>query len=122
MRRTWDKFGISLSSLCLIHCFSIVLLPLVFPFLITYIHNIWIHIIFALIVVGLFPLAFLPGYRLHKSIAVLATAFVAMGFLLAGIVTEDKVSDWISHALSITGSVLIVTAHILNIRLQKKCC
>lgn len=122
MKKKWDKFGITLSSLCLVHCICIVFLPLIFPVLVSLIHNIWVHIIFILFVVGLFPLAFIPGYRTHKSRMVLATAFVATIFLLSGILTEAYVSELMSHGLSIIGSVLIMIAHFQNIRLQKRCC
>lgn len=122
MKKKWDKFGITLSSLCLVHCICIVFLPLLFPVLISFIHNIWVHIIFVLFVLGLIPLAFIPGFRIHKSSTVLIIAFVAIIFLLSGILSEAYVAEWISHGLSIIGSVLIMTAHFQNIRLQRKCC
>lgn len=122
MKKRWDKVGITLSSICLIHCFCIVLLPLIFPFISSYIHSIWVHITFSLLVIALFPLAFIPGYRRHKSQRVLVIAFFAVIFLLAGIISEPFVSDWISHGLSVVGSVSVIGAHLLNIRLQRKYC
>jgi MerC mercury resistance protein len=128
MKKVWDRLGIAFSSACIVHCVMVAFLPLFFPALTVYTHSTWVHIIVGVIILFTSPLAFIPGYRKHGLSWVIGTAFVGLFLILAGIMMEHKVSDQISHAVSILGSLTLVLAHAKNIqhshrhRHQPQCC
>lgn len=123
-RKTWDKWGIALSGACLIHCLLVILLPLLLPAVEMLVDSPWVHRLFGLFVLLTTPLAFLPSYRRHGLHMVLAWAAAGMGLVIAGVFLDQKVSDNWAHVLSVGGSILLVSAHILNIRKSQKhtCC
>ncbi len=120
MKKQWDKWGIVLSTACIIHCFAVVILPLMLPAVEMFVHSPWVHRIFAALVITTTPLAFIPGYRSHGLKHVLALAVVGLVMILSGVFIDGHVSEWLSHATSIVGSLLLVSAHVFNIRYSRK--
>ncbi len=112
----WDRLGIVFSSACLIHCVIVAFLPLFFPILKTYAHASWIHIVVATIIIFTSPMAFIPGYRKHGMTWIMITALMGLMLVFMGILLEDKVSDQISHGISICGSLFLVFAHAKNLQ------
>lgn len=123
-RKTWDKLGIALSGACLIHCILVFFLPLLVPAMALFIHTPWIHRFFAVFILVVTPLAFIPGYRRHGMRRVMVRAYIGIGFILMGVFFDGHTSEVFSHGLSIIGSILLVTAHLQNIRhsRRKHCC
>jgi hypothetical protein len=126
MKKVWDRVGIAFSSACVVHCIAVAFLPLLFPALSVYTHSTWVHVIVGIIILFTSPLAFIPGYRKHGLSWIISTAFLGLFFILLGILLEEKVSDQVSHGVSIIGSMILVIAHAKNIqhshRHRHQCC
>lgn len=120
MKKQWDKWGIVLSTACIIHCFAVVILPLMLPAIEIFVHSPWVHRIFAVLVITTTPLAFIPGYRSHGVRQVLGMAVLGLTMILSGVLIDGRVAELISHSISIIGSLLLVTAHVFNIRYSRK--
>jgi len=122
----WDRLGIAFSSACVLHCLLVAFLPLVFPMLSEMFHSTWVHIIGASLILVTTPLAFVPGYRKHGITWILVVAVFGVLFILSGVVLEEKVSDVLSHSISIFGSALLLIGHAKNIqhshRHKHQCC
>jgi hypothetical protein len=126
MKKVWDRAGIAFSSACVVHCIGVAFLPLFFPILETYTHSSWVHIIVGGLILLTSPLAFIPGYKKHGLTWIIGLAIIGLIFVLSGVLLENHVSDKVSHATSIFGSVLLVLAHAKNLqhsqRHQHQCC
>ena len=115
-RVAWDKFGMTASTLCVIHC---VAMPFVIGFLpalgLEFLAHESIHRVLAFIVVGIAALAFMPGYRKHGKKYVLALMGVGLSSLLfAAFGAEALLDSWSEPVFTVLGGTLLVTAHWLN--------
>lgn len=126
MKKVWDRLGIAFSSACVVHCILVAFLPLIFPAISSYTHSTWVHIIVGIIILFTSPLAFIPGYKKHGLTWILSVAVAGLFFILLGILLEGRLSDQITHGVSIFGSFLLVTGHIKNLqhshRHAHQCC
>ncbi len=126
MKKVWDQLGIAFSSACVAHCIGVAFLPLIFPALTQYTHQTWFHIVVGLTVLFTSPLAFIPGYKKHGLTWIIILAIAGLFLVAVGVLLEDKVSEQISHGISILGSLLLVSAHAKNIqhshRHHHQCC
>ena len=120
MKKQWDIWGIALSTACVIHCFAVVLLPLLLPAVEIFVHNGWFHRIFATLVVITTPLAFIPGYRRHKLQRVLISAVAGLTLVILGTFLDGQLNEVFTHGISISGSLLLVSAHVFNIRYSRQ--
>jgi hypothetical protein len=122
----WDRLGIAFSSACVVHCLMVAFVPLFFPLIIEYTHSAWVHIVVLVTMLFTTPLAFVPGYKKHGLTWIMKTAIMGLLVVFLGILMEDKVSDQISHGISICGSLFIVFAHAKNLqhshRHHHQCC
>lgn len=106
-----------MSVICMIHCLAIPLF-LIFGFdvLLHTIDQEYIEvvIIFSALLIGC--VAFFSGFKTHKQ-HFIPVLFIA-GFLL--IVNGESVSnDWLSLGLSLAGALIIIYAHIQNLKWKK---
>lgn len=126
MKKVWDRMGITFSTACVIHCVVVAFLPLFFPAIDLYTHTTWVHIAVGITILLTSPLAFVPGYKKHGLTWILGTAVSGLFFILMGVLLEDKVSDQVSHSVSILGSLCLVFAHAKNLQHSHKhhhqCC
>lgn len=119
----WDRIGVAGSALCMIHCIST---PLLIGYLSTiglgfFAHEIF-HQIFAVILLTVAILAFLPGYRAHKRKDIVLAAGVGVTLLIVGgFLHIESLPSFAEHILTIIGSILLVGAHIFNRRCQGTC-
>jgi hypothetical protein len=122
----WDRLGIAFSSACVIHCIMVAFLPLFFPVVYQYTHATWIHYLVGTTILFTSPLAFVPGYRKHGLTWIVSTAMLGLLLVFSGVLLENKVSDQMSHGVSILGSLFLVFAHFKNLqhshRHQHQCC
>ncbi len=112
----WDRLGIAFSSACVVHCIMVAFLPLFFPLVAHYNHESWVHIIVLGTMLFTTPFAFLPGYKKHGLTWILGVALFGLLLVIVGILIENKVSDQMSHGISICGSLFLVLAHAKNIQ------
>ena len=111
----FDYFSISLSVLCAIHCTVAPLLILFLPQIKGFFEHESFHLILFLTIVPFAIWTFYRCYKLHKDSSVLQIAFAGLACLLAGLLAED-LSEYAEQILTILGSLLLITAHIKNIK------
>ncbi len=123
-RWNWDKIGIGLSSLCMIHCLATPLLFLLLPAVgAAYLDGSeGFHWVMASIVLPVALLAFLRGYSHHRRARVLALGFAGVALLYAALALHETIQSSVPHTLmTIAGSALLLTGHALNWRYCKRC-
>jgi hypothetical protein len=123
----WDRLGIAFSSACVVHCIMVAFLPFFLPFISQYTHSSWIHFIVLFTMLFTTPFAFVPGYKKHGLTWILAMALIGLLLVILSVILEGKVSDQLSHGISICGSLFLVFAHAKNIQhshrhVQQPCC
>jgi len=123
-KKAWDRLGILLSGACLIHCVVVMGLPLILPAMTFFVHSPWIHRVFAVFIMLITPMAFIPGYRVHGMNRIIILAYLGVGGILMGVFSDGFVSEYLSHGISVVGSILLVTAHAQNLRHSRRsrCC
>lgn len=117
----FDRLGILGSALCLLHCISSPLLIGLFGLSsLSFLHADWIHKGLASLLIPIAALAIWPGVQRHGNRFVLLIALLGVLFLLTSALhLEDLVSHRGELALTITGSLLLIGAHIMNWRLSR---
>lgn len=112
-RNHWDQAGIGASFLCVLHCLLTPLLVTALPALAATEHQ--THSVFAVIILLLGMLAFIPGYLKHKnkSIPVFGITGVSM-IILGAILPEMENAEIIETSLVIVGGMTLISAHLRN--------
>ena len=123
----WDRLGIAFSSACVVHCIMVAFLPFFLPVISQYTHSTWVHFIVLITMLITTPFAFVPGYKKHGLTWILAMALIGLLLVILSVIIEGKVSDQLSHGISIFGSLFLVFAHAKNIQhshrhVQHPCC
>jgi hypothetical protein len=109
--------AVSASLLCLVHCLALPLLVLLMPGTLRFLPESEIVHYLALALVAPFALvAFWLGFRQHRRARPAMLGAAGLGLLALGLWPEW--SEFTEHAISVAGSVLLVTGHVLNWRLR----
>lgn len=122
VRTMWDKIGVTLSGLCLIHCLVLPVLAAALPWLGGFFEDERVHLIFAAVTVPVALIAFVPAFLRHQSYSLLSLGGTGVLFLLMGSLGHPWLGEWLSHWVTILGGCLLVSAHVLNYRLATQCC
>lgn len=119
----WDKLGIFLSSLCMVHCLVLPILAISVQSLSHLLSGdqIFHEIIFSLVIVTAF-LAFVPGYRCHKNKKVFSLAIAGIGCLSLAHIVAEYAPGPADFAITLVGSGTLLFAHYKNLKLQKATC
>lgn len=113
----WDKIGIFLSGLCAVHCLVTPLLLLTLPVLGQAFEEESVHLIMALFVAPVGGFAFWSGYKHHKKAKVLALGILGILLIAGASVAPHSWVEFFGHDLiTIFGSILLISAHVLNRR------
>jgi uncharacterized membrane protein YhdT len=116
MKKNWDKWGIGLSSLCLVHCIGMALLPLVLPA--SQHFDLWFHVAVAVLVLVTSIKAFRPSYLKRGWLPPHTLAIAGLSLISLGLSLElTNFHPW-SHASTMAGSLTLVTAHLWNLKLS----
>lgn len=127
--RRMDSVGLWMSSLCIIHCLAAPILALALPIAgLAHPFHEYFHFILALILWPMALWAFGVGYWCHRRIFILIAGIFGMILIsISALSTPENYLPMfhffsaIPHTLTtITGSLILVTAHLLN-RAQKPC-
>lgn len=117
----FDRIGIFLSGLCLVHCLLlpgvISFLPLVATsFLVSEEFHLWI----LLLVIPTTVLALWPSFRRHgdRMPALIATGGVLI--LVMAAMTHENHSPLMDQVLTSIGALVVAVAHIQNVRLLRR--
>ncbi|MEM1127839.1 MAG: MerC domain-containing protein [Bacteroidota bacterium] len=114
----WDRLGLSLSGLCMVHCLLFPMLLAVLPLwpVLEGTHEA-LHIIFAVLLVPLTLAAAITGYRRHRSRFVLALLGAGMVFVtLVAVLGHHGLSAPVETMVTVGGSVLLLVGHWQNWR------
>jgi len=116
-RRLWDGLGILVSSVCLVHCLAPAVLAGAAVFLGGDAHETGAtHRWFFAVAAAAGLLAFLPGFRHHRSWT--APVLAACGFLALGtgsFAGHDLVGHDAEILFTVTGGLLLLAAHAVNL-------
>ena len=120
--KIWDKIGICASGFCLIHCLATPLLLLFVP---GFQHSEHLdehfHEIFAVIVTTSILFAVYPHCRKHGHNDIIITALIGVILILVSTFIHDLPTS-LSHTLTILGSIVLITAHIKNMKVRHGKC
>lgn len=118
--RRWDYGGVTASVLCIVHCIAMPLLVGFAPVLAATEHETHIGLTAGLFLIGL--LAFLPGYREHRRIRPVLIAVSGFAMLVsAALLPSGVTSEFWEPALTVTGGLLLITAHLGNVYYCRRC-
>ena len=116
--RRRDRLGLVLSFACLLHCLLTPLLLSVLPLLgLSLLASDSFHAVFAVGVLLAAALALVPGYRVHRRASVLLLGVAGVSSVAIGAAMSHGGAE---TALTVIGSLLLVSAHISNLRLARK--
>lgn len=120
---TTDNLGVWASALCVLHC---VFTPMLISLSVVFAHLVpgeeTTHRTLAMGIAALGAVALYKGFRVHGRRRVIGLMLLGLGFIFCG----AFLGDWLpSHgyevAVTMTGSVLMITSHRLNHTFCKEC-
>ncbi|XGC82488.1 MerC domain-containing protein [Bdellovibrio bacteriovorus] len=77
----------------------------------------WVHLLLAMFVVPVGLFAFWSGYKHHRQIKVFALGLLGITLVASGLVAPHFLEHLFGHdVITIAGSIVLVTAHVLNRR------
>lgn len=120
----WDKLGIAGSGLCLVHCLALPVMVGILPSMgLAFLADESVHEILAFASIAFAGLAFIPGYRRHQDKRVLVLMSVGLALILfatwgGALVDLHRASETM---LSIVGSLLLISAHLMNHTFCRHC-
>ncbi|NBC14995.1 MAG: MerC family mercury resistance protein [Gammaproteobacteria bacterium] len=116
----WDLAGIGASLLCILHCVATPVMAVALPA--AELLERPAHTAFAVGILCIGLLAFIPGYRRHRRWPVVLLALLGFGLLSAGVVLPPgTLGEGAEKALTLLGGALLITAHLRNGYLCKVC-
>ncbi|HEY0163662.1 MAG TPA: MerC domain-containing protein [Edaphobacter sp.] len=117
-----DVAGATASGLCLIHCLLTPVAISFFPGIVPYLPgDTWVHRMLAIGIVLMGAVAFIPGYRLHRRRSLLALIGAGISLILVVAWSGETMNEAKEIALSVSGSAMLVAAHLLNRSFCRQC-
>lgn len=121
-RHLLDYFGISLSFICIIHCF---LTPILMVFAVGLGYWTNLHALFLLFIVPVTLLAAWTGYRHHKNKKMIVFFTIGLIFLVfaepVGALVATNYQFLTDATLTTIGGSLVILGHFANSRKMMKC-
>lgn len=119
---TLDKFAVSASALCAVHCLSLPLLLGVFPALgATFFGQEAFHVLLLWFVIPLSVVSLSMGCRKHKSWAVAILGLAGLAILcLAAFFGHDVLGEAGERIATLLGATIIAVAHLRNYTLCRQ--
>ena len=109
-----DAAAVALSALCLVHCLALPLIVAGLPFLAQFATG-HLHAQVLVIVLPLSIVALAVGFRRHGDVRIVAGGVLGMMLLLAGgTVAHSQLGIAADRAFTISGSLVLATAHFFN--------
>lgn len=118
----WDRLGIGLSGLCMVHC---LVLPVVLSLLplwpaLYQVHG-WLHPVFAAFVIPTTVFAMVSGYRRHGRRDIPVWLGVGLGIVLTGWLAHEGLGRVGETAVTVLGSGLLIVGHAQNWQVNRRC-
>lgn len=108
-----DKIGVGASLLCVLHCLITPLLVTTLPVVAATEEQ--MHSVFAIIILSLGMLAFIPGYQKHENKLILITGFMGVSLIIiAALLPEMENAEILETGLVVVGGITLSIAHLRN--------
>ncbi len=121
-----DKFAISISALCVVHCLVFPALAVLLPSFTAFgFESEAFHLWMVVTVIPTSIYALTLGCKKHANISIFIIGFIGLSFLLAALIFgERQLSELGEKLLTLIGALIIATAHFKNYKLcqQDKTC
>ena len=110
-----DSFAVGASMACLVHCLALPLLIALLPALAGVLEiGEGLHIALFGLAVPVSSIALLIGHRCHRQIAPVVGGMLGLALLGSGLLAGRPAAE---TALTVSGSLLLASAHLMNWRL-----
>lgn len=122
--KPWDKLGILISSLCIVHCVLLPILIIAFPTITTLLNldEDKTHLLLLVFIVPAVAFAVYSGFRVHKQWMPLLWLGMGLCIVVFGTFFAHKI---IGHGwepwIVLVGSIFLVRGHLLNHHHCKHC-
>ena len=116
---TTDKFAITLSLTCAVHCFfSPSFLILTSGFLSFSVDNEFIHTLILLVAAPVSICALVVGYRNHKTFSFIPVGVLGLLMLFSAVLLgESMLGEFGEKAWTLLGSILVAYSHFKNYKI-----
>ena len=119
-KEIYDKLGMWISGLCIIHCLLVPVIVSIYPFFFHRFGELLFHKILFLVILFISVFAFIPGYKIHKRKKPIILLFSGLTCLSMNILFHNVFHN-IELYINILGSLLIITAHLKNKKHCSQC-
>jgi hypothetical protein len=118
-----DQLGVIASALCLVHC---IVTPVVLSLSAVWVHYLpaeeRFHRVLAAMVAAIGCIAIIRGYRKHRRLRVFGLMAGGLGLIFSGAYFGNRLPSHAAEmAVTMTGSGLMIAAHLINHTFCKKC-
>ena len=118
---TSDKFAISFSAICMIHClFAPSLIVLSYSSLALTLESELIHKAILLLTIPVSIFAISLGYKNHSNNSIIYTGIAGLTILISALLIGESISANAELILTILGSLMVITCHYRNYNACKK--
>jgi hypothetical protein len=119
----FDKFGVCVSGICLIHCLTMPIFLILFPTVSAEVlHEDIVHLVFGITVILLSLTAIIPNCREHEHRDIFYLALAGASIIILALIIEPYTSETLEHILTILGSITLMTAHFKNMKVRHGKC
>ena len=118
---TSDKFAISFSAICMIHClFAPSLIILSYSSLALTLESELIHKAILLLTIPVSIFAISLGYKNHSNNSIIYTGIAGLTILISALLVGASIGENAELILTILGSLMVITCHYRNYNVCKK--
>jgi hypothetical protein len=118
---TSDKFAMSFSAICMIHClFAPSLIVLSYSSLALTVESELIHKAILLITIPVSIFAISLGYKNHTNNSIIFTGISGLTILISALLIGETIGENAELVMTIIGSMLVIACHYRNYKICKK--
>ena len=118
---TSDKFAMSFSAICMIHClFAPSLIVVSYSSLALTLESEIIHKAILLLTIPVSIFAISLGYKNHSNNSIIYTGIAGLTILISALLIGESIGENAELILTILGSLMVITCHYKNYDVCKK--
>ena len=116
-----DKFAMSLSAICMVHClFAPSLIILSYSSLALTVESELIHKTILLLTIPVSIFAISLGYKNHPNNSIIYTGIAGLTILISALLIGESIGENAGLILTTIGSLMVIACHYRNYRICKK--
>ena len=121
MQKIIDNFGITVSTICAIHCLLLPAIFIIAPYSFLASHEFHVALIYFILPCG--AVAFILGCRKHGDLKVAILGSLGLACLIASMIFHEIAhghqhsEEFISIIVTVIGSILLIISHLRNRKL-----